>query len=328
MQNLLIARATGSTASNEDFRKLRESLIADPFLRDILPPFLRTTRDLSQFWSYISKGYARYHDRREHIWSAFRPVFDFLEAPEGTTNPAELASQSLASVAKVPDAEPTVTRVFISYSTKDKKAAATVKDFLSSYGLECFLAHEDLQVSEEWKERILEELLRCNIFIPILSNNFRDSDWGPQEIGVISGRKSVAIVPISLDKTVPFGFISNIQGRAMPPSGFTEDMVVLPLIRKCPRLIIPGMIKRVREARSFRGAEAAMRPLASSFGSLTDSELDALVEASIENSQVWSASECRLELLPQLIATNTDRIQPEKLKVLSYQIENDQQFPA
>ena len=331
LQNLLIARATGSVASDPDYQDFRAQVLGEPALRDLLPPFLRTARDLAQFWAYIKRDFSRYDERREHIWAAFRPVLDFLEKPEGTPPPPEQASESLASLVDVPEPEPQELkpiRAFISYSTKDKVAAGRVKDFLASYGLECFLAHEDLQVSEEWKERILEELLRCNIFIPLLSKNFRDSDWAPQEIGVISGRKAVAVVPISLDGTVPYGFISSIQGRIIPQAGLTEELIVLPLLKRFPRLIIPGMIKRVKDAGSYRGGEAALRPLAPYFNTLTDPELIALMDAAIENSQVWSAGECRNQLLPQLIATNGSRIPSEKLKALSYQIEKNRWYPA
>ncbi|MEQ1795578.1 MAG: toll/interleukin-1 receptor domain-containing protein [Nitrospira sp.] len=327
MQNLLIARATGSvTASDSDYRSLRNRLLAESVLRDILPSFLRTARDLSQFWAYIKKDFTGYEKRREHIWSAFQPVFEFLEAPEETAPFPEQVSTSLATVAEVAATKSQTTRVFISYSTKEKATAAKVKDFLVSYRLKCFLAHEDLQVSEEWKERILEELLHCHIFIPLLSKSFRESEWAPQEIGVIAGRKTVAIVPIALDSTVPFGFISNIQGRTIPLTGLNEDLIITPLLKKCPRLIIPCMIERVRGAKSYRNAEAAMKPLAPYFGSLTGSELLALVDASIENDQVWSAGECRVDLLPKLIAANTSRISPDKLRALSYQIENNREF--
>ena len=285
MQDLMVAKATGSPASDTAYRELKDRLLEEPDLQNMLPPFLRMVRTIDQFWAYI-KTYRGYGERREHIWSAFRPALDFLEAPERKIPAQGQASQSLATVVEVSRKEPKTIRVFVSYSTKDRAAAAKVKSFLVSYGLDCFLAHEDLQVSEEWKERILEELLRCDIFLPLLSKSFRESDWAPQEIGVISGRKGVAIMPISLDSTVPFGFISNIQGRIIPQAGLTEDLIVMPLLKKFPRLLIPAMIERVRVASSYRGAEAAMKPLAPYFGLLTDSELIALVEASIENGQV------------------------------------------
>ncbi len=63
-------------------------------------------------------------------------------------------------------------KAFISYSTQDKKYGAAVKAVLEEINIESFLAHDDVMVSEKWKERILAELRKCEIFIPLLSENF------------------------------------------------------------------------------------------------------------------------------------------------------------
>lgn len=102
---------------------------------------------------------------------------------------------------------------FVSYSTVDKIHGAKVKHILKQYGIRCFLAHEDLEVSEEWKIRILEELASCDIFIPLLSKAFKLSDWASQEIGIVSGRNDILIIPLSIDNTVPYGFIAHLQGK-------------------------------------------------------------------------------------------------------------------
>lgn len=216
--------------------------------------------------------------------------------------------------------------VFISYSTKDKLYGMQTKRILEEYGMECFLAHEDLEISEEWKERILEELLRCDVFVPLLSKAFRESDWAPQEIGVIAGRENVAIIPLSIDGTMPFGFISHLQGKRISADGVSEDLLVAALVKKHPRKIIPGMIQRVTGAGGFRKAEAVMKPLVPLYPILTDDEIDALVTASIENDQVWSAAHCRGSYLPKLIEMHRNRINPEKLKALEYQVENDRLY--
>jgi len=212
---------------------------------------------------------------------------------------------------------------FISYSTKDKIYGAQVKKIFEEYGVECFLAHEDLEVSEEWKMRILEELQKCSIFVPLLSKVFRGSDWAPQEIGVIAGRKDVAIIPLSIDGTMPFGFISHLQGKRIPAEGITQDLVFPPLTKKHPHMIIPAMIRKVAAAGGYRIAETAMKSLVPLFSVLNDEELDQLVTASIKNDQVWSASLCREEYLPELIEMHRIRIESKKLTALEYQVKNN-----
>jgi len=53
-------------------------------------------------------------------------------------------------------------KAFISYSTVDRKHGAAVKETLDGIGIKSFLAHDDVEVSEEWQQRIKVELKRCN----------------------------------------------------------------------------------------------------------------------------------------------------------------------
>lgn len=154
---------------------------------------------------------------------------------------------------------------FISYSHADRKWGAQAKATLAEVGIEAFLAHEDLKVSEEWQDRILEELRKCEIFVPLLSANFLSSKWAPQEAGFIVSRPEVAIAPLSIDGTTPFGFLSHFQSRRIPAEGITTELLAVPLARRFPRTILPRMIQIAGGAGSFRHAEATMRPLVQLF---------------------------------------------------------------
>jgi len=128
---------------------------------------------------------------------------------------------------------------------------------LAEVGIEAFLAHDDLHVSDEWRARIIEELKRCDIFVPLLSASFIDSKWAPQEVGFIISRPEIAIAPISLDGTTPFGFISHVQSRNITSEGITRELLVEPLARRMPRAVLPGLIEITGKAGSFRTAEAS-----------------------------------------------------------------------
>src|SRR6188474_2563154 len=142
-------------------------------------------------------------------------------------------------------------RAFIAYSTKERHAGARAKAALEEIGLDAFLAHEDLQVSEEWEARIQDELERCDVFVALLSKAFRDSEWAPMEVGFVCARKTVLIVPLSLDGTVPFGFIAHLQSRRVPPTGIELPTISDPLVRTFPRNVIPRLVQLAREAKSF-----------------------------------------------------------------------------
>ncbi len=215
---------------------------------------------------------------------------------------------------------------FISYSHKDRKYGAQAKSVLADVGIEAFLAHDDLHVSDEWRNRIIEELERCDLFVPLLSENFLASKWAPQEVGFIISRPDVAIAPISLDGTTPFGFISHVQSNRVTKDGITLELLVDPLAGRMPRKILPGLIQVLSNAGSFRYAEARMAPLVPYFRRLRPDEAQALAEASVRNSQVWSASLCRTEYLPVLVRHQAKNIAPKTLRALKYQIANDKWY--
>jgi hypothetical protein len=105
-----------------------------------------------------------------------------------------------------------VKKAFISYSTHDKFVATEVAKAVEVLGLETFLAHDDISISESWRERILKELKACDLFVPLLSNDFKQSDWCSMECGYIMARPEVTVLALSLDGTWPFGFLAAIQG--------------------------------------------------------------------------------------------------------------------
>ena len=79
LEGLLIARATGGTADDGVYQYLRREFMADPVLCELLPPFVRTYRNLSAFWPFIQRESETYAGRREIICKAFAPLMNFLE---------------------------------------------------------------------------------------------------------------------------------------------------------------------------------------------------------------------------------------------------------
>jgi hypothetical protein len=108
---------------------------------------------------------------------------------------------------------------FISYATQEKHWGANVRVVLAELGLTPFLAHDDTAVSQQWQKRIQEELGKATVFVALLSKAYRESDWCSQETGWIASRSEVIIIPLSIDDTNPFGFISHIQARRIRSDG-------------------------------------------------------------------------------------------------------------
>jgi len=86
LQNILISRATHEEADNDEYQILRTILIKNHSIKNLLPAFLKTHRNLDQFWSFIKNKYATYDERRNYLWDQFTPVLNFLE--NNNPNPA------------------------------------------------------------------------------------------------------------------------------------------------------------------------------------------------------------------------------------------------
>lgn len=100
-------------------------------------------------------------------------------------------------------------RLFLSYPSEDKILAGKIKNILEQFQIRVFLAHEDIVPTKEWKEEILHNLNNCDIFLPLLTQNFVKSEWTSQEIGIAYSNDKL-ILPLKVDID-PFGFIGHLQ---------------------------------------------------------------------------------------------------------------------
>jgi hypothetical protein len=167
-------------------------------------------------------------------------------------------------------------RAFISYAHVDRLIAGQAKELLDAAGFSTFLAHEDLEVSDEWRECLLQELRRCRLFIPLFSKSYLSSVWASQECGFIASRlDEVVIAPLSLDGTRSNGFLSHVQSPTIRPDGVTRELLVEPLTSRFPRTILPEAIARAACAGDFRSAERLMKPLVRFFPLFTAEEAQA-----------------------------------------------------
>src|SRR3989344_8729564 len=114
--------------------------------------------------------------------------------------------------------------VFISYSSTQKTIGGKIKSYLSSCcGYEMFIAHDDIPGSSVWEAEIINAIEKYDFFIPLISREFKKSQYADQETGIAVYLKK-KIIPIKLDDANPYGFISKFQ--AIP---YKDDMKELAL---------------------------------------------------------------------------------------------------
>lgn len=110
--------------------------------------------------------------------------------------------------------------IFLSYSHKSRRLAGELKDCLESFGFTVFLAHEDLKPSVPWRKEILKNLRQCDVFIPIVTRGFMESDWTDQETGFALALKK-KIIPVRVHDN-PYGFIGAFQALKLKKGSSNE----------------------------------------------------------------------------------------------------------
>lgn len=203
---------------------------------------------------------------------------------------------------------------FLSYSHKDRRLAGLTKECLDSYGFDTFLAHEDLQPSEEWQKTILKRLKDCIVFLPLLTDAFSKSDWTDQETGIAVGLKKI-IAPLKVTRN-PYGFISKYQAQLLDSE--TVEAACWKVVRRLatkPKLadgIRDGVIQMFGKSRSFAAAADNAKKL-KSLEPFSNGQLNEIVSVSSRNSQIYSGFEAR-RYVRDLIRPAKSRIDAKELR--------------
>jgi plasmid stabilization system protein ParE len=83
LQSLVILKVTDGydKAKEEEYQLLRARLLSKTAVRELLPKFILTCRDLTQIWGYIAKrqNLKTYQERRDYIYDSFVNLLNTLE---------------------------------------------------------------------------------------------------------------------------------------------------------------------------------------------------------------------------------------------------------
>lgn len=104
--------------------------------------------------------------------------------------------------------------VFLSYAVEDKILAGKLKKVLEESGLRVFLAHEDIEPTAKWRDKIISDLKASNVFLVLRTKNYIGKQYTEQECGfaLALGKR---ILSLSIDtKSSEMGFLSEFQGAA------------------------------------------------------------------------------------------------------------------
>ncbi|MEK6742233.1 MAG: toll/interleukin-1 receptor domain-containing protein [Nitrospirota bacterium] len=171
-------------------------------------------------------------------------------------------------------------RVFLSHKSEVKKEAVALKESLKLYGIAGFVAHEDIHPTKEWQDEIENALFSMDAFVALMTEEFHNSVWTDQEVGVAFGR-GVPIISVRLGKD-PYGFIGKFQGLSCSWDTAAKEIVKI-LIKRDQML--NAYIKAVEKCSGYEQGNTLSEILPYVY-ELTNHQVNRMLSAFNDNGQV------------------------------------------
>ncbi|WP_321430127.1 toll/interleukin-1 receptor domain-containing protein [uncultured Methanolobus sp.] len=171
-------------------------------------------------------------------------------------------------------------KLFLSHKSEVKKETGTLKEILKMYGISCFVAHEDIEPTNEWQEEIEKALASMDGFVALLTENFHESNWTDQEVGFAFGR-GIPIIALKLERD-PYGFIGKFQALSCTwESAATKIVSILIKYEK----MIDAYVNAVKDCENFDSANALFK-IMENITSLSEKQISTLISAFNDNEQI------------------------------------------
>jgi hypothetical protein len=204
-------------------------------------------------------------------------------------------------------------KLFLSHSSKDKKLATDLKDAFERLGLDVFVAHQDIKPSVKWADEILRQLRASDIFLALLTKNFKTSDWADQEAGIAISLEKVILPVVASAK--PHGFLSHHQAYFLNHSNLRESCAEIALRRfdthpKLRRRFRAHLVSSFAKSPDFNTAIASSIMLNELQG-LTATQVNRIVQAACDNDQILKCK--AFTVTESLINNNKHKVLPDVL---------------
>jgi len=211
---------------------------------------------------------------------------------------------------------------FLSHAHKDRVIARKLADELRNYSMDAFVAHEDIKLGDKWESTIFERIKNCDLFIALLSHNFHQAHYTDHEVGIAYGLGKI-ILPLSIDNTKPYGFMTKFQAKKISSPLNTEEISkffneFMPK-NSAPTRVKDHLIYSLIRAGSFDEANYYTRILAQN-KDFSDEQINLIAEGFLYNDQIrggYEAAPWCAEILKKNIK-RIDKKYQEKLKHVKY----------
>lgn len=197
-------------------------------------------------------------------------------------------------------------RLFVSHRDKYKREASALGEELEKFGVSSFVAHESIEPLSEWHSEIEKGLFTMDALLVFLTDDFHDSYWTDQEVGVAIGR-GIPVIPLRLGRQNPYGLISKIQalkGSIDDTPGLAR-MIFERLGNALPQAgkLRKSVIKAFVNSKNFDESMFAVKELLPRFRKLDKDDLDTIKNGFAENDQLHNCAVVR-RLLPPLLKSH------------------------
>ena len=93
LKTLLVSCATGGSRDSVEYSEIRLEALGATEIVGKLPRFIKTCRNLDEFWDFIQPKFKHYRERREFIKDEFEPLLSLLENQANSPSDSTLTSQ-------------------------------------------------------------------------------------------------------------------------------------------------------------------------------------------------------------------------------------------
>lgn len=210
LKNLLVLRATGREADDEEYSALRRDLLAIPAIRAELPSFVESSRTLDEFWAYIKSKFGTYAERRSFLRERFDAILTRLETDAGILAPPPEESPATRNEEREYD-------IAVSYASEDLAVAEEIVAAMEAVRIRVFF--DRFMQAKIWGKDLagwFGEVYggRSKYVLVLVSRHYAVKDWTDFEFTIARGeartRREEFILPVRLDATPMPGLRSTV----------------------------------------------------------------------------------------------------------------------
>jgi len=244
--------------------------------------YLKTIKDKERYQLQIQGDINKLHNIQNEYIAA---VFLEMEVAEGQDWRKESGLLLTGQRTVAPEAARRVWgdegyRVFLSHKNEVKKETAELKEKLKLFGISGFVAHEDIHPTKEWQDEIENALFSMDAFVALMTEDFHESIWTDQEVGVAFGR-GIPIISVKLGKD-PYGFIGKFQALSCSWESAPKEIVKI-LIKQ--EQMLNAYIKAVENCINYDHGNT-LSEILPHIDKLSEKQANCLISAFNENGQV------------------------------------------